>query len=81
MKKYALLREYLLNKNILSIDELSLSPLCSIEDLLYAHDASYITEIKNIPITLNLGGGYADPIELSVEAYANTYRVAKEIYF
>lgn len=46
MQKYALLREYLLNKNILSIDELSLSPLCSIEDLLYAHDASYITEIK-----------------------------------
>jgi acetoin utilization deacetylase AcuC-like enzyme len=52
MKKYALLREYLLNKNILSIDELSLSPLCSIEDLLYAHDASYITEIKTGNVNL-----------------------------
>ena len=35
---------------------------------------------KQIPITLNLGGGYADPIELTVEAYANTYRVAKEVF-
>lgn len=29
----------------------------------------------NIPISLALGGGYAKPIEKSVEAYANTYRV------
>jgi acetoin utilization deacetylase AcuC-like enzyme len=35
---------------------------------------------ENIPISLALGGGYAEPIELSVEAYANTYRVAKEFY-
>lgn len=33
-----------------------------------------------IPISLALGGGYAVPIELSVEAYANTYRVAKKIF-
>lgn len=30
-----------------------------------------------IPISLALGGGYAKPIEKSVEAYANTYRVVK----
>lgn len=33
-----------------------------------------------IPLSLALGGGYADPIELSVTAYANTYRVLKRIY-
>jgi hypothetical protein len=42
---------------------------------------------EKIPISLALGGGYAKPIEKSVEAYANTYRVikklieAKKIYF
>lgn len=46
MKKYALLRQYLLEHHILKPEELILSPLCSIEDLLYAHEASYITEIK-----------------------------------
>ena len=35
---------------------------------------------NKIPISLALGGGYADPIELSVQAYANTYRVAKRFY-
>lgn len=35
---------------------------------------------RKIPVSLALGGGYAKPIELSVEAYANTYRVAKDIY-
>ncbi|MCS7176236.1 MAG: histone deacetylase [Candidatus Kapabacteria bacterium] len=33
-----------------------------------------------IPIVLTLGGGYADPIELSVQAYVNTYRVATELF-
>ena len=33
-----------------------------------------------IPISLALGGGYADPIELTVIAYANTYRVAKGVF-
>lgn len=35
---------------------------------------------RGIPLSLALGGGYAEPIELSVRAYANTYRVAKRIY-
>jgi acetoin utilization deacetylase AcuC-like enzyme len=34
---------------------------------------------SNIPISLALGGGYAKPIEKSVEAYANTYRVIKTL--
>jgi acetoin utilization deacetylase AcuC-like enzyme len=34
---------------------------------------------EKIPISLALGGGYAKPIERSVEAYANTYRVIKKL--
>jgi acetoin utilization deacetylase AcuC-like enzyme len=30
-----------------------------------------------IPMSLALGGGYAEPIELTVRAYANTYKTAK----
>ena len=32
------------------------------------------------PVALALGGGYAEPIEASVRAYVNTYRVAKSVY-
>ena len=35
---------------------------------------------RGIPVSMGIGGGYADPIEASVEAYANTYRVAAELY-
>jgi acetoin utilization deacetylase AcuC-like enzyme len=41
--------------------------------LAYAHS-------EKIPLSLALGGGYAEPIELSVRAYANTYRVVNQIY-
>lgn len=34
---------------------------------------------SKIPISLALGGGYAKPVEKSVEAYANTYRVVKSL--
>jgi acetoin utilization deacetylase AcuC-like enzyme len=39
---------------------------------------SYALDAK-IPISLALGGGYAKPIEKSVEAYANTYRVVRKL--
>ncbi|MEM9106896.1 MAG: histone deacetylase [Pseudomonadota bacterium] len=35
---------------------------------------------RGIPVSLAIGGGYADPIEASVTAYANTYRVAKDLH-
>lgn len=35
---------------------------------------------REIPISLALGGGYAKPIELSVQAYANTYKVVRELW-
>lgn len=33
-----------------------------------------------IPVSLALGGGYSRPIEHTVEAYCNTYKVVKEIF-
>ncbi len=35
---------------------------------------------RGAAISLALGGGYAKPIELSVQAYANTYRIAKKVF-
>lgn len=35
---------------------------------------------RDIPVSMGIGGGYGDPIETSVEAYVNTYRVAKEVF-
>ncbi len=35
---------------------------------------------RGIPVSMAIGGGYADPIEASVTAYANTYGVAKNLH-
>ncbi|MEO0397969.1 MAG: histone deacetylase [Pseudomonadota bacterium] len=35
---------------------------------------------SNVPVAMAIGGGYADPIDASVTAYVNTYRVVKEVY-
>lgn len=35
---------------------------------------------RAIPLSLALGGGYAEPIELSVRAYANTYIALNKVY-
>ena len=34
---------------------------------------------ENIPLVITLGGGYAEPITLTAEAHANTFRTALEI--
>ncbi|MEM9618337.1 MAG: histone deacetylase [Pseudomonadota bacterium] len=51
-------------------------------DGLMARDRLVLTECKRqaTPVSMAIGGGYADPIDASVSAYANTYRVAKEIW-
>lgn len=33
-----------------------------------------------IPVSIAMGGGYAQPIDLTVKAHAQTYRIVKEIY-
>jgi acetoin utilization deacetylase AcuC-like enzyme len=35
---------------------------------------------RGVPVVLTLGGGYAQPIDASVEAHAGTYAVARRIY-
>lgn len=50
---------------------------------LMARDRTVLQFAKDraIPISLALGGGYADPIELSVRAYANTYKVINSVWY
>lgn len=45
-------------------------------------DRMVLSEAKRraIPVSMAIGGGYADPIDISVTAYANTYRIAKDVY-
>jgi hypothetical protein len=33
----------------------------------------------NTPLVITLGSGYANPIQKTAEAHANTFRVAREI--
>lgn len=35
---------------------------------------------RDLPVSIAIGGGYADPITDSVAAYANTFRVAMEVF-
>lgn len=51
-------------------------------DGLMARDRLVLSGAKErgIPISMAIGGGYADPISESVRAYANTWRVAKDIH-
>jgi acetoin utilization deacetylase AcuC-like enzyme len=35
---------------------------------------------RRIPVAVTLGGGYSNPIELTAEAHANTFRIAAEIF-
>ena len=35
---------------------------------------------RGVPVSMAIGGGYCDPIGPTVAAYANTYRVAKQIH-
>ena len=35
---------------------------------------------RGVPVSVAIGGGYADPIEASVEAYANTWREARAAF-
>jgi acetoin utilization deacetylase AcuC-like enzyme len=35
---------------------------------------------NSIPVSMAVGGGYSSPIEFTVNAYANTFRVAREVY-
>lgn len=36
---------------------------------------------NNIPVAISMGGGYSERLALVIEAHANTYRLAQEIFF
>lgn len=36
---------------------------------------------KQVPVQVSMGGGYSPDIKVIIEAHANTYRVAQDIYF
>ena len=36
--------------------------------------------LAGVPLVITLGGGYSEPMELTVEAHANTYRSAAAIF-
>ena len=36
---------------------------------------------NNIPVAISMGGGYSERIAHIIEAHANTYRVAQELFF
>jgi acetoin utilization deacetylase AcuC-like enzyme len=49
---------------------------------LMARDQRVLAECRarGVPVSLSLGGGYARPIERSVEAYVNTWRVVRKLF-
>ena len=51
-------------------------------DGLIARDRAVLAACKSAktPVVILIGGGYAEPISATVEAYANTFRVAREIF-
>ena len=48
-----------------------------------ARDTFVLQQAKeaNIPITIVMGGGYSEDIDIVVEAHCNTFRVAQQLYF
>ncbi len=51
-------------------------------DGLYRRDRMILGEARRrgVPAVLTLGGGYAEPLDLTVEAHVGTYRAAAEVY-
>jgi acetoin utilization deacetylase AcuC-like enzyme len=65
-----------------TLKEDSLGRLSLTLEGLAERDRAVLGECKKrgIPVSLGLGGGYSKPISYSVDAYAGTYKVVKEIF-
>ena len=48
-------------------------------DGLAARDRMVFEACRGIPFVVTMGGGYSEPIELTVEAHAQTYRLAAQL--
>ncbi len=72
---------YLAGVDILSTDKLGRLGVtregCKRRDQFVFNEAKK----NNIPIAVSMGGGYSERIRDIIEAHANTFRVAQEIYF
>ena len=72
---------YLCGVDILETDKLGTLALtvegCKKRDLFVLETCK-----KNqIPVQCSMGGGYSPDLKIILEAHANTFRVAKELYF
>lgn len=72
---------YLCGVDILSTDKLGTLGL-TIEGC-YERDRYVLQTCKdvNLPVQCSMGGGYSQEIKIIVEAHANTFRLAQEIFF
>lgn len=72
---------YLSGVDILKGDKLG-RLACSIEGC-KARDRFVFETCKthNIPVQVSMGGGYSPEIDIIIEAHANTYKMAQEVYF
>lgn len=72
---------YLCGVDILASDKLGKLG-CSIEGCRQRDEYVLSTCHKlNIPVQCSMGGGYSPDIKIIIEAHANTYHVAKQMYF
>ena len=72
---------YLAGVDILSTDKLG--RLGVTREGCKRRDQFVFSEAKknNIPVAVSMGGGYSEQIRDIIEAHANTFRVAQEMYF
>jgi len=72
---------YLSGVDILATDKLG-KLSCSIDGC-KERDRFVLEQCKQegIPVQISMGGGYSPDIKIIIEAHANTYRMAQEIYF
>lgn len=72
---------YLSGVDILATDKLGRLS-CTIKGCA-ARDRFVLQTCKdhNIPVQISMGGGYSPDIDIIIEAHANTYKMAQEVYF
>ncbi|MEM1306092.1 MAG: histone deacetylase [Pseudomonadota bacterium] len=72
----------LMNAGVDPLEQDRLGRLALTFDGLYERDRLilHFAERRGIPLVIAIGGGYARPIDLTVTAYANTFRAARDVF-
>ncbi|MFN0034209.1 MAG: hypothetical protein ACKVUS_04020 [Saprospiraceae bacterium] len=83
MAKYELLPEQLLWEGTVSENNFFHPDLLSEEVALLTHTPEWWAKMneERLPVVVSMGGGYSPRIADIVEAHANTFRVAQEMFF